>query len=124
MPLDELLANCGSKPEAVTLWKDVKEDAEKFFHLKGKSEILGALTLGEVCDLKRFELGCKPANFNPRFLVEAYTFNYKGKGGYLAFFKSEAGWVIKSFHLSNEEKLKSENLAKKVKKNLGKYGIR
>ncbi len=82
----------------------VRKDADKFFNLRTKNQILDFI-YNDGLENKSF-INTTPWKENPdknmQIMVDAYEFESGNKRGYLAFMhnKHTNKWIIKSFHLS------------------------
>lgn len=102
-PWKDFLGAC--KRGEVFVPENVKEDARLYFQLYTPQDILAFIkAVGLVAlafrNSKPFEKwGGRP----PSPIVDAYTFMTGSIKGYIAIYKSPYGkWVLKSFHLDNE----------------------
>jgi hypothetical protein len=95
---DELKLDCLRKPEIINLYLDVLDDAFRDFKIRGRCELL-ALIGNDEFDKRRFNIKTVHDK-NPKLFIDSYLFEINRKEGYLAFFKRNNKWTIKSFHES------------------------
>jgi hypothetical protein len=93
---EDFKAACLQSPERINLHRDVLNDAQKYFKIKDKNDLLSLIGNGEFEHIK-FQKPTKHKYIENVF-IDAYLFKLDRKIGYLAFFEHNGGWLLKSFH--------------------------
>jgi hypothetical protein len=110
--LEDFIAYCDKNPEGIRMIDDALEDARNIFHLNTKSAVLEFIANDGLENIKFINTKLLEKNRDPevKIFVDAYEFMTGGILGYIAFLKNKkGGWVIKSFHQSDERSGIMEN---------------
>lgn len=104
---DDFRKACGEDPKNVIPINSVRQDANQYFRLATKEELLGFIHNNGLESLKFVNQAPWRNNTDNtlEIIVDAYEFRTLNKLGYLAFMYNSktAKWIIKSFHLSENQ---------------------
>ena len=100
---------CSSNKNDVFIHKQAQMDADEYFNLKTKSQLLDFISNDGLEDLRFVNQTPWRNNPDPNnpVMIDAYEFRTLAKLGYIAFMyiKKTGKWLIKSFKLSENANL-------------------
>jgi hypothetical protein len=98
---EEFMKECAALPDPISLrfFKDVLPDANRVFKIKSRNDLLSIIGNNEFQRISFYKT--TEHDKNPSIKIDAFLFALDNKEGYLAIYKINNIWTLKSFHESN-----------------------